>query len=486
MDAGLHHLRRDHHGEAGEGGLVVGEGGLKVLAADAVMGVALGDAVHEDLDAVDLGAGEGPAVQGHEAADGLDGDGVAGEGGIEEEADRRLALRRRSAVAAGRGGEHAGGEVGGQAGADRDGSGEGAAFAADAGDVEGEHALAEERAGEGLHEPKAGQRGRADVGVEVGDIGPGLGKGGGAHGLAVQGDGDVRQAGAADGPAFDGDHAVLGEGHFVQRRLDHRRVGAALDLGGAEQGGVDDAALVAGGGDGDVDGGLGQFLVGQFAPERPAGLPGIRVVAVLLGDVGPGAARLRVTEGALAGVDADLLDRRLAHRPAADGEDGAPVDAGRFDQDAQRLGRGDGLFEPGGGGVEARGVGALAILADDGEGELVGEGPGGGGDDEGEEGGAGGEGRDGGAEQEAEAGASARVEGGRLDRVGGQPAEALLRQADLRRAEPRRADIADDLRYGGGAIHPADGRDAAPGDGDRAGGGAEELDAERGFGHRPG
>ena len=97
VEARLHHPRRENHGETRQQRVVTGQVGLHVVAADPVMRPPHRDIVDEDLDAGDLGRGNGPPPQREEAADDVDGDTVANRRRIEEEPDRlhpRLGLPR--------------------------------------------------------------------------------------------------------------------------------------------------------------------------------------------------------------------------------------------------------------------------------------------------------------------------------------------------------------------------------------------------------
>ena len=90
MHARLHHLRRDEHGKACQTRVfLVGIGGLKVFAANAVMGAALRDPINEDRDVIDPVPAQRPAGEGQEATHGLDGHTLLANGCIEKEADRR-------------------------------------------------------------------------------------------------------------------------------------------------------------------------------------------------------------------------------------------------------------------------------------------------------------------------------------------------------------------------------------------------------------
>ena len=186
----------------------VGERGLQVLAAYAVMGMPLRGAVHEQLYRGHALAGEGPAVHRHEAAHPVRRVAVRDRGGFEEETYLGLARGRGAGRRRGAHRLH-----------------DAALLARAAAHDEAHDPLAGAVASEGGAQPEPGVAGTRDVGEVVADIGPRAAQFGAAHRLAVQLDLDLADARRAGRPAYDRQVAVLGKLDRVAVEVD-RRIGA--------------------------------------------------------------------------------------------------------------------------------------------------------------------------------------------------------------------------------------------------------------------
>ena len=328
MAAALHHLRRDQHGEAGVQRLLHAQRLVQILAPDAAMRLPLRAAIDEHLDPRQPGGGERPAGQREEAAHGLDGAAVAERRLVEEIADAGLRLAAGVEVLAAALGTHRQLRLMPLAGA--------------AGDDQADEMLALAGAAEPGGEAEAAGGGCGIVGKGIGHVGAVLAQCRVAEVGGVEMDAHRGDTRAAQRPALDAQRPVLGQRRRVAEEAHRRGVarGRRWCGDGERRGGL--AHRAAGGADhraGDLAGWrpLRQLHMQHEAALRRAGIVGIGEA-----DIGARHQQLRRAQLALAEMDAHLLQRRPAHRPAAHAQQAVGIDLRLLQRGEQRR-RGGGI-----------------------------------------------------------------------------------------------------------------------------------------------